>query len=65
MGRNAANLGCGQKANQNFAHDPIILCFHVNNSLVRFLCSRREVIGDIPPQFVVVRDIQSRAARHQ
>ena len=49
MGRNTANLGCGKKANQNFAHDTIILCFHVNNSLVRFLCGRGEVIGDIPP----------------
>jgi hypothetical protein len=62
--QNAANHGCGQKANQNFAHEPIILRFYVNDCLIRFLYGRGEVIGDVPTQ-VVVRDIQSQAARHQ
>ena len=35
--------GRGQKAHKNFAHDPVVLCFYVYNSLVRFLCSREDV----------------------
>jgi len=63
--QNAANHACGQKANQNLGHDPIILRFHINSRLVRFLFGRGEVIGDILPRVAVVRDIQFRAARHQ
>jgi hypothetical protein len=46
--RNAAKHGYRQKANQNLAHDPIILRFYVNNCLIRFLYGRGEVIGVVP-----------------
>ncbi len=40
-------LASGQKvkSDQNFAHYPIILCFYVDNCLVRFLYDQGKVIG--------------------
>jgi hypothetical protein len=52
-----------KKPNQNLAHNPIILCFYVDNCLVRFLYNRGQVIA-IAPTYGVDRDIQSRVARH-
>jgi hypothetical protein len=34
-----------RRSYENFAHDTIILCFYVDNCLVRFLCDRGQVIG--------------------
>jgi hypothetical protein len=37
-----------RRSYQNFAHDPIILCFYVDNCLVRFLYDRGQVIVVAP-----------------
>ena len=35
--------GRGQKAHENLAHNPVVLCFYVYNCLVRFLYRREDV----------------------
>ena len=48
------NTIVGKKANQNFAHNSVVLRLHVDDCLVRFLYGRGEVIGVVPTRVVVV-----------